>query len=111
MRHGPTPASMTSPVKRGGDTRNKGERKVLRVAKEEFWLLLLFVIFLAISFNLILFTMNLITADYSHRLVGFLMVTIAALVAGKAVLVTDVMLFLRRLVKIGRASSRERGGQ
>jgi hypothetical protein len=94
MRHGSLRTAAV-PVKHGTDGASTVS-KILRVAKEEFRHMLPPVIFFAISFNLILFTMNLIMADYAHRLGSFLVATTAALVVGKAVLVADVMPFLRR---------------
>src|ERR1700753_1997855 len=53
-------------------------------------------IFFAIGFNLIVFSINLVLAQYALKLVGFLTATLAALLVGKVVLVADKMPFLRR---------------
>jgi hypothetical protein len=53
--------------------------KFLWVVRKEFRHLLPPVIFFAISFNLILFSMNLIMSDYIHRIGSFLLATMAAL--------------------------------
>ena len=53
-------------------------------------------IFFAVGFNLVVFSMNLILTNYFIQLGNFLLVTAAALVVGKAVLVADEMPFLKR---------------
>jgi hypothetical protein len=53
-------------------------------------------IFFFVGFNLILFTKRLILADYLIQFTGFAIVTVSALVVGKAVLVADMMPMLRR---------------
>ena len=53
-------------------------------------------VFFAVGFNLIVFTTDLILADYFASLGNFVVVTMAALVVGKAVLVANAMPFLRR---------------
>jgi hypothetical protein len=62
----------------------------------EFYHLLPPTIFFFVGFNLILFTKRLILADYLIQFTGFLIATVSALVVGKAVLVADMMPFLRR---------------
>jgi hypothetical protein len=53
-------------------------------------------VFFAAGFNLIVLTVNLILADYLATFANFMVVTMTALVVGKAVLVADAMPFLRR---------------
>jgi hypothetical protein len=54
------------------------------------------VIFFAIGFNLVVFSMNLILSEYFLRFGSFMVATAAALVVGKAVLVADATPMLRR---------------
>jgi len=53
-------------------------------------------VFFALSFNLLVLTIDLILADYARSFVSFLVATTTALVVGKAVLVADALPFLRR---------------
>jgi hypothetical protein len=53
-------------------------------------------LFFAVGFNLIVFTTDLILADYLLKVGNFIFATTAALVVGKAVLVANAMPFLRR---------------
>jgi hypothetical protein len=53
-------------------------------------------IFFAVGFNLIVLTTDLILADYLASFGNFIVVTMAALVVGKAVLVANALPFLRR---------------
>ena len=53
-------------------------------------------IFFFVGFNFIVFTTNLLVADYSIAVSSFMLATLAALVVGKAVLVANAMPFLRR---------------
>jgi hypothetical protein len=53
-------------------------------------------LFFAVSFNLLVLTINLILADYLRSFASFMVATASALVVGKAVLVADAMPFLRR---------------
>src|SRR5277367_1647537 len=53
-------------------------------------------VFFAVGFNLIVLTTDLILADYLASFGNFIVVTMAALVVGKAVLVANAMPFLRR---------------
>ena len=53
-------------------------------------------IFFFIGFNFIVFTTNLLLADYAVAVSSFMLVTVAALVVGKAVLVANAMPYLRR---------------
>jgi hypothetical protein len=53
-------------------------------------------VFFAIGFNLIVLTTQLILDDYGQQFVSFMIATAAALVVGKAVLVANVLPFLRR---------------
>jgi hypothetical protein len=52
--------------------------------------------FFAVGFNLIVYTADLILADYLLSFGSFIVATTAALVVGKAVLVANAMPFLRR---------------
>jgi hypothetical protein len=54
------------------------------------------VIFFFIGFNLILWTKQMVLAQHGIPFSGFMTATIAALLVGKAVLVTDHMPFMRR---------------
>ena len=53
-------------------------------------------IFFFVGFNFIVFTTNLLLADYAVAVSSFMLATIAALVVGKAVLVANAMPYLRR---------------
>jgi hypothetical protein len=53
-------------------------------------------IFFFIGFNFIVFTTNLLLADYAIAVSSFMLATVAALVVGKAVLVANAMPLLRR---------------
>jgi hypothetical protein len=53
-------------------------------------------IFFFVSFNFIVFTTNLLLADYAVAVSSFMLATVAALVVGKAVLVANAMRYLRR---------------
>jgi len=53
-------------------------------------------VFFATGFNLIVYTTNLLLADYLLSFGSFLVATTAALVVGKAVLVANALPFLRR---------------
>ncbi len=53
-------------------------------------------IFFFVGFNFIVFTTNLLVADYEIAVSSFMLATLAALVVGKAVLVANAMPFLRR---------------
>ena len=53
-------------------------------------------LFFAIGFNLIALTTQLILADYLIHFANFLVVTMAALIVGKAVLVTNALPFFHR---------------
>jgi hypothetical protein len=54
------------------------------------------IVFFAIGFNLIVLTTQLILDDYNVQFANFMAATIGALVVGKAVLVANVLPFLRR---------------
>jgi hypothetical protein len=71
-------------------------RKVWEFILEEFLHALPAMVFFAIGFNLIVFSMNLILSQYFQRFGNFMLATAAALLVGKAVLVADKMPFLRR---------------
>jgi hypothetical protein len=53
-------------------------------------------IFFFIGFNFVVFTTNLLVADYGVAVSSFMLATVAALVVGKAVLVANAMPLLRR---------------
>ena len=53
-------------------------------------------IFFFVGFNFVVFTTNLLLADYAVAVSNFMLATVAALVVGKAVLVANAMPYLRR---------------
>ena len=53
-------------------------------------------LFFAVSFNLLVLTINLILADYLRSFASFMVATATALVVGKAVLVANALRLLRR---------------
>jgi len=53
-------------------------------------------IFFFVGFNFIVFTTNLLLADYAVAFSNFMLATLSALVVGKAVLVANAMPYLRR---------------
>jgi hypothetical protein len=53
-------------------------------------------VFFAVSFNLLVLTINLILADYLRSFASFMIATATALVVGKAVLVANAIPLLRR---------------
>ncbi len=53
-------------------------------------------IFFFVGFNFVVFTTNLLVADYGVAVSSFMLATVAALVVGKAVLVANAMPYLRR---------------
>ena len=53
-------------------------------------------IFFFVGFNFIVFTTNLLLANYAVAVSSFMLATVAALVVGKAVLVANAMPYLRR---------------
>jgi hypothetical protein len=53
-------------------------------------------LFFAVGFNVIVYTTDLILADYLLKFGSFILANVAALVVGKAVLVANAMPFLRR---------------
>lgn len=53
-------------------------------------------IFFFVGFNFIVFTTNLLLAEYAVAVSSFMLATIAALVVGKAVLIANAMPYLRR---------------
>jgi len=53
-------------------------------------------IFFFVGFNFVVFTTNLLLADYAVAVSSFMLATVAALVVGKAVLVANAMPLLRR---------------
>jgi hypothetical protein len=75
---------------------NSRIRKAGKFIAEEFVKALPAIVFFAIGFNLVVFSMNLILSQYFLRFGSFMLATTAALVVGKAVLVADTMPFLSR---------------
>jgi hypothetical protein len=75
---------------------NGSGRRVLDWFAREMRHVLPPMIFFAIGFNLIVFSINLVLAQYFLRLASFMTATLAALLVGKAVLVADKLPFLRR---------------
>jgi hypothetical protein len=71
-------------------------RKALEFVAEEFMRALPAMLFFAVGFNLIVFSMNLILSQYLVKFAGFMVATTSALVVGKAVLVAETMPFFRR---------------
>ncbi len=61
-----------------------------------FWHVLPPTLFFLVSFNLIVFTTNLLIYDYWFRLSGFLLATTTALIVGKAVLVANSIRLIDR---------------
>jgi hypothetical protein len=53
-------------------------------------------IFFFVGINFVVFTTNLLLADYAVAVSSFMLATVAALVVGKAVLVANAMPYLRR---------------
>src|SRR6266436_588021 len=53
-------------------------------------------LFFAVGFNLIVLTTQLILADYLVHFANFMLVTMSALIVGKAVLVANALPFFRR---------------
>ena len=54
------------------------------------------VVFFFVGFNFIVFTTNLLLAEYAVAVSSFMLATVAALVVGKAVLTANAMPFLKR---------------
>ena len=69
---------------------------VLRFVLKELREVLPPTVFLAIGFNFVEVTTQLVLDDYSVRFANFMVATVAALVVGKAVLVANLLPFLRR---------------
>ncbi|WP_051329328.1 hypothetical protein [Geminicoccus roseus] len=86
----------SQPITATGGQQDGRLRRLLRLVIREFKHMLPPVLFFAVGFNLVVFTMNLALEDQGQGIGGFLLATTAALVVGKAVLVADVMPFLRR---------------
>jgi hypothetical protein len=53
-------------------------------------------VFFFVGFNFVVFTTNLLLADYAIAVSNFMLATVAALVVGKAVLVANAMPLLKR---------------
>lgn len=70
--------------------------RIFERLKHEFISVLPPTLFFFAGFQLILFTKQLILAQYAIAFSGFMVATVAALIVGKAVLVADMMPFLRR---------------
>ena len=80
------PGAYVSPKKPAGVARRVGAR-ILHEAREAFPP----TIFFFVGFNFIVFTTNLLLADYAIAVSNFMLATVAALVVGKAVLVANAM--------------------
>jgi hypothetical protein len=70
--------------------------RVLAFVLKEFKEILPPTLFFAFGFNLVELTTQLVLDDYLVRVANFLVATMAALVVGKAVLVANLLPFLRR---------------
>lgn len=70
--------------------------RIFHRLRQEFLSILPPTLFFLAGFQLILFTKQLILAQYKIAFSGFMLATVAALIVGKAVLVADKMPFLRR---------------
>ena len=70
--------------------------RVVSFVWEEFKELLPPTLFFAVGFNLIELTTQLVLDDYLVRFANFLVATVSALVVGKAVLVANLLPFVRR---------------
>jgi hypothetical protein len=88
---GNSPAISAAVKKPAGLSRRIGAR-VLHEAREA----LPPTIFFFVGFNFVVFTTNLLLAEYAVAVSSFMLATIAALVVGKAVLVANAMPYLRR---------------
>jgi hypothetical protein len=83
-------------VEQAAATSDGRTRKILAFIAEEFMHALPAIVFFAIGFNLIVFSMNLILRQSFLQFESFMVATTAALIVGKAVLVADKMTFIRR---------------
>jgi hypothetical protein len=83
--------AFVEPAKRAGAASRIGA-KLLHEAREA----LPPTLFFFAGFNFIVFTTNLLLADYAIAVSSFMLATLAALVVGKAVLVANAMPLLRR---------------
>lgn len=72
------------------------QSRALAFAIKEFEEVLPPIVFFAIGFNLIEFTTQLVLDDYLARFANYMVATAAALVVGKAVLLANLLPFLRR---------------
>src|SRR5262252_9595896 len=70
--------------------------RAVKFTVEEFREALPPIIFFLIGFNLVELTTQLFLADYFARLANYMIATTMALIVGKAVLVADVLPFIRR---------------
>jgi hypothetical protein len=87
----PTFDGLSTPAKPAGMARRIGA-KVLHEIREAIPP----TIFFFIGFNFVVFTTNLLVAEYAVAVSNFMLATLAALVVGKAVLVANAMPLLRR---------------
>jgi len=85
-------AAATTQAGRPGALATRIGRRLLH----EFLEMLPPTVFFFIGFNFIVFTTNLLVAEYAVAVSSFMLATVAALVVGKAVLVANAMPFLRR---------------
>jgi hypothetical protein len=70
--------------------------RILAFIGKQFLEILPPTLFFAVGFNVIVFTTQLILADYLVHFANFLLVTFSALVVGKAVLLANALPFFRR---------------
>jgi hypothetical protein len=83
-------------VPRGNTGAESTHRGIGAFLVEEFWEVLPPTIFFAVGFNLIVLTQRILLSDYLLQFAGFLVATTTALVVGKAVLIANMVPFLRR---------------
>jgi hypothetical protein len=88
----PEPDAPTEPIGTPAGYARRIGRRILH----EFREVLPPTIFFFIGFNFVVYTTNLLVADYGVAVSSFMLATVAALVVGKAVLVANAMPFLRR---------------
>jgi hypothetical protein len=96
MRSAPLPRHRETPEFDGPANSASLGRRVGAFLLHELREILPPTIFFFVGFNLIVLTTNLILADYLAAFGSFMLATAAALVVGKAVLVTNAMPLLRR---------------
>ena len=82
----------TEPIRKASSIGRKIGARLLHEAREA----LPPSIFFFVGFNFIVFTTNLLLADYAVAVSSFMLATVAALVVGKAVLVANAIPYLRQ---------------